>query len=452
LKGARASAFVIASFCALPFQDRALAQSVLERIVTPGPLVQGHAKLEAECSKCHEAFSRNSRTRLCLDCHKEIAADRTAQHGFHGRERRAATLPCNQCHTDHKGRNADINQLDRETFDHDFTNFKLVDAHKTVPCAGCHAENVKFRKAPSVCFECHKNVDPHKGRLERCENCHPVTKWPETQPFDHSKTRFALQGAHKEVACATCHANELYKDLPSSCISCHRLQDVHGGRYGAKCETCHDETKWKTIHFNHDKTKFPLRGAHIKVKCDTCHIGDLYRDKLATSCVSCHRKEDPHKGKLGERCERCHNDTDWRRNLLFDHELTRFPLIGLHASVACEECHRTPAYKDTPVACEKCHKDFHQGRLGPSCGTCHNPNGFARWRFDHGRQTRFPLTGVHEKVVCESCHKVRSPPNLKLAMNCDSCHHSEDVHRGSLGSDCERCHVPVGWGKINMKN
>jgi hypothetical protein len=36
-------------------------------------------------------------------------------------ERRAATLECKQCHTDHKGRNADINQLDRETFDHDVT-------------------------------------------------------------------------------------------------------------------------------------------------------------------------------------------------------------------------------------------------------------------------------------------------------------------------------------------
>ena len=452
MRGARASKVVLASLCVLVFEGYAAAQTVLEKLVMPGPLVEGHAKLESECNKCHEPFSRHSQTRLCLDCHKEIAADRTARAGFHGRERRAATLQCNQCHTDHKGRDADINQLDRETFDHDATNFKLVDAHKTVPCAKCHAEKVKFRKAPSGCFACHKKDDPHQGRLERCDNCHPVTKWRETKPFDHSKTKFPLQGAHKDVACATCHAGELYKDLPSTCISCHRLQDVHTGRYGGKCETCHDESKWKTNHFNHDKTKFPLRGAHVKVKCDACHTGDLYRDKLATTCVSCHRKNDPHKGKLGERCERCHNDTDWRRNLSFDHELTRFPLIGLHASVACEECHRTAAYKDTPLACEKCHKDFHQGRLGPGCGTCHNPNGWARWRFDHARQTRFALVGVHEKVACESCHKTRSPPNLKLPMNCDSCHHSEDVHRGSLGSDCERCHVATGWRKIEIRN
>lgn len=448
----RASAIVIATVL-LAFQGHAMAQTLLEKLVMPGPLVEGHAKLEGECSKCHEPFSRHSQTRLCLVCHKEIAADRAQNAGFHGRQRRAATLQCNQCHTEHKGRSADINQLDRETFDHDHTNFRLVDAHKRVPCDGCHTEKKRFRKASSICFDCHKKVDPHRGRLgERCDNCHTATKWRETKPFDHGKTKFPLQRRHRNVACATCHAGQLYKDLPSSCVSCHRLQDVHADRYGNRCETCHDQNGWKTSHFNHDKTRFPLRGGHARVRCDTCHTGDLYRDKLATTCVSCHRKQDPHKGRLGERCERCHNVTDWRKNLSFDHELTRFPLIGLHASVACEECHRSPAYKDTPVACEKCHKDFHQGRLGTACGNCHNPNGWARWRFDHARQTRFPLVGAHERLVCEACHKVKSPANLRLATNCVSCHLSADVHRGAFGQDCERCHVATGWRKLNIRN
>jgi hypothetical protein len=449
----RTSAIVMVALLLLALQGRALPQTLFEKLVMPGPLVQGHAKLEEKCSNCHEPFSRHSQTRLCLDCHKEIKADRTDRVGFHGRGQRAATLQCNQCHTDHKGRGADIKQLDRETFDHNQTNFKLVDAHRSVPCISCHAENIRFRKTPSVCFECHKKVDPHQGRLgDKCDNCHTSAKWRETKLFDHDKTKFPLQGAHKDVACATCHVGELYKDLPSTCVSCHRLQDVHADRYGAKCETCHDQSKWKTTNFNHDKTKFPLRGGHARLKCDTCHTGFLYRDKLATTCVSCHRKDDPHKGKLGERCERCHNDTDWRKNLAFDHELTRFPLIGLHASVACEECHRTPAYRDTPTACARCHKDFHQGRLGTGCGNCHNPNGWARWRFDHARQTKFPLTGTHEKIICEACHKAKSPPSLKLATNCNACHSSEDVHRGAFGQDCERCHVATGWRNVNIRN
>ena len=128
----------IASICVLAFQVHADAQSLLERLVMPGPLVEGHAKLEAQCSKCHEPFSRHSQTKLCLDCHKDVAADRAARLGVHGREAEALKRECKQCHTDHKGRGADINQLDRETFNHDFSNYKLVDAHRNVPCESCH--------------------------------------------------------------------------------------------------------------------------------------------------------------------------------------------------------------------------------------------------------------------------------------------------------------------------
>jgi hypothetical protein len=146
------------------------------------------------------------------------------------------------------------------------------------------------------------------------------------------------------------------------------LQDAHVNRYGDKCETCHDQIKWTAAKFDHDKTRYPLRGAHAKVRCDGCHTGDLYRDKLASTCVSCHRADDPHKGQLGSRCERCHGDVDWRMTTAFDHDMTRFPLIGLHASVPCGGCHRSPTFKNVPVVCEKCHKDSkHEGRLGAAC-------------------------------------------------------------------------------------
>ena len=147
------------------------AQNILEKLVIPGPVIQGHVKVEKECDKCHEPFSRQSQTRLCLDCHKETAADRQSRKGFHGLQPNAAKQECRHCHTDHKGREADINQLDRETFDHSFSNYQLKDAHKTVRCEGCHLPKVIFRKAPGRCFDCHKAVDPHKRRLgEKCDS------------------------------------------------------------------------------------------------------------------------------------------------------------------------------------------------------------------------------------------------------------------------------------------
>jgi len=420
----------------------AKSQNVFEKLVMPGPLIEGHAKLEKDCMQCHAPFARQAQTAQCLACHKETAADRQGHKGFHGRQAAAAKQECRYCHVDHKGRGADIIQFDRETFDHVFTDFELKGAHASVRCDKCHAATAKFRKVSTICFDCHKANDPHKGRLgQKCEGCHSETSWARVKEFDHNTTKFPLLGAHKRVACAICHVGERYTGIATTCVGCHQIQDVHAGRYGAKCESCHDQDRWNVVaRFNHDKTRFPLRGGHVKVKCDACHTGSL-KEKLATTCVSCHRKDDPHRGQLGDRCEKCHQDTAWRKTATFDHDLTRFPLIGRHAVVPCEECHQSTSYKGAPIACASCHKDeHHAGRLGANCALCHNPNGWARWRFNHDTQTKYPLTGAHRSVNCHACHTTKNVAKITLPTDCYSCHRQDDVHQGSFGRSCDRCH------------
>jgi hypothetical protein len=424
------------------------SQGIFEKLVMPGPLIEGHAKLEKDCSNCHEPFAHKSQSALCLACHKDTRADREARRRFHGRQPEAANSECKHCHVEHKGRSADIVQLNRETFNHALTNFMLVGAHRRASCNGCHANNARFRDAPAHCINCHASIDPHKGRLgEKCDGCHNEEDWRRAKGFDHGKTRFALVGAHSEVTCAKCHAGERYKDLPRLCISCHRLQDAHAGRYGSNCQTCHTPKDWKTVQFNHDRaTQFPLRGGHAKVACTTCHTGELYGSKLATACIACHRKDEPHKGQLGSRCEKCHNESGWRSKIAFDHDLSRFPLAGLHAVVPCEECHRTQSYKDAPHACESCHRDTHHvGRLGTNCANCHNPNGWTRWRFDHDRQTRYALTGAHAGLHCHACHAQTNVENVTAPTACYACHGRDDAHQGSLGRACEKCHSTVSF-------
>ncbi len=410
----------------------ARSQNVFEKLVMPGPLVEGHLKLEKDCFQCHVPFARESQSKLCFACHKEILADRLTRRGFHGRQTEVAKQECRFCHTDHKGRDADIVQFDRETFNHTFTNFELKGGHKSARCDQCHVQAAKFRKAPGLCIDCHKAQDPHKGALgQKCDGCHDEVAWRRVKTFDHKATKFPLEGAHKNVACSICHAGERYTGVATACLGCHQIQDVHAGRYGAKCETCHDQNKWKPARFNHDKTKYPLRGGHVKVKCDACHTGSLLDDKTPTDCASCHKKDDVHKGQLGSRCERCHQDTAWRRTAAFDHELTRLPLIGRHAVVPCEECHRSASYKGSPIACASCHKDqHHEGRLGKDCALCHNPNGWARWQFDHDTQSKYRLTGAHRGLDCHACHSTKNVEKIVLPANCYGCHRSDDIPSG----------------------
>jgi hypothetical protein len=422
----------------------ARSESLFEKLVMPGEVIEGHAKFEKTCESCHEPFSKQSQRRLCLDCHKDVAQDLAQKKGLHGKRPDVGFTECKHCHTDHKGRKADIIQFDPQTFNHALTDFELKGGHKTAACTGCHAPSTKFRSAAGICIGCHKKDEPHKGQLgENCAGCHGEDGWRKARAFDHAKTKFPLEGAHKDVQCAVCHTGERYKDLPHACIDCHKTQDPHGGRYGAKCETCHASKKWTTISFDHAKaTKFPLRGGHRHVKCDTCHKGDLYREKLATACVACHRSNDPHKGELGQRCESCHNETAWRQKVAFDHDLSRFPLIGLHAAVPCEECHRTSAFKGTPRTCESCHKDqHHEGRIGANCARCHNPNGFTLWRFDHNKETKFALTGAHTGLQCHACHTTKNAAKVSAPTTCFGCHSADDAHKGAFGRNCETCHV-----------
>ncbi len=509
---------LVCVYAMLPGTGSPVLAANIETLMMPGPLITGHAKYENECQKCHKPFSKARQNDLCLDCHDKVAADIKKLAGHHGRIKDIGELECKQCHTDHKGRGHDIVQFNRETFDHDMTDLALTGGHRTVRCAACHKSGTRYRDAPTDCYSCHKDNDPHRGKLGKdCKSCHDTTRWAKVA-FDHDKTDFPLKGEHKRTACQGCHLNERYKDVATACVACHRLADIHGGRYGEKCGDCHTAADWKKFAFDHDTTDFVLRGRHGKIACSVCHIKTLYKDKLgktcidchkndddhkgtygkkcqschredtwtriafdhdkdtdfrltgkhrkvacrdchmgdiydektATQCIACHKKNDVHNGQQGKQCGRCHNDEGWGRKIVFDHDLTGMPLIGLHALAPCEECHLTAGFKDTKSDCIACHlaDDKHKLRLGPGCGLCHNPNGWALWRFDHNTQTDYKLDGAHKGLDCHACHTTPAVKDVHVTQACGVCHRPDDIHDGRFGQYCERCHVTESFKKI----
>ena len=492
----------------------------IETLLMPGEVISGHAKFESDCSSCHTRFSKNTQTRLCLDCHEKVAADITARDGFHGRIVKDGDT-CKQCHSEHLGRGADIVRLNPATFNHNDTDFLLQGKHRSTSCSACHDSDEPYRNAPSDCKSCHGKQDPHKGKLgETCADCHTPKSWDQVR-FDHDKTDFRLQGKHADTACDACHINERYARTPVACNSCHALDDVHNGangqkcsdchnqsdwsksrfdhtretkfplkglhkdinckachtksvkealphkdcischknddrhhgRYGKTCQSCHTEAGWARSNFNHDiKTDFALKGGHQELTCSACHSGNLSSEKLSGNCIDCHRNDDVHKGQEGKQCARCHSAAGWGENIVFDHDVTHFPLLGLHATAPCEECHVSAAFRDTPGDCISCHRndDAHEAMLGEACHQCHNPNSWAIWDFDHTEQTRFALDGSHENLRCIQCHNKPSPANLKLSTQCNACHRQDDVHKGQFGSNCSRCHTNEDFQDVQI--
>lgn len=353
--------------------------------VSPGPLAQDHAHIEGltQCTQCHEPGSGVTAGR-CTACHEDVGEQIAEKRGFHGDKTACAT-----CHPDHRGRDFVMVQLDRDDFDHDVTGFPLEGGHEDVECADCHTDEDVWTGLDPTCVACHRDDEPHgasDGRTEQilqCESCHGVVAWDVVRI---------------------------------------------GGR-----------------RFDHDdpgQADFALVGKHAEVECLDCHEEALFVPVASEACTDCH--ESVHRAAaLRAPCENCHNPEGWRMSG-FDHALTGYLLAGMHADVACSECHGRS--RIAPVGhetCESCHTDIHSGQFVPrTCDGCHTVE-VAAFRipdFDHSA-TDYPLRGAHEPVACADCHGPL-PDSTFAGLpfdDCDSCH--EDAHDGHFEPTlCLTCH------------
>lgn len=332
-------------------------------------------------------------------------------------------------------------------------------------CEKCHEAG--RRVTAERCLVCHKPIAQriaqkrgvHRNVTTDCVTCHVEHAGRDgelrpfnTRTFNHAaETGFALDGKHARLAanCSACHKTRSYLTLSPSCSSCHA--DVHKGALGNACQRCHSTAvafKDAAASFDHSTTKFPLRGAHRTVACTKCHTTATFTGVKYGSCTDCHKN--PHPPGMSPVCTTCHTTATWKTRK-FDHSKTAFPLVGRHATVACDACHKRSPLKVKPPSstCAACHTDPHRGEFKQDCKACHSETGFAKAAFDHTGATGFALTGGHGGLACRACHTTLSAAAVPLARKvddfrglktpCATCH--QDPHAGELGTSCETCHT-----------
>jgi len=405
---------IVAIISLLLFSSSILAQ------FSPGKLSNAHKDLEGlnNCTKCHEVGASISEAR-CLDCHKALNKRIKANKGFHV-SKKVKGKSCISCHSEHHGRKFDALHFDEDNFEHELTGYKLEGAHAKVDCQDCHKPD----------FISDKKLKKNK---------------------------------------------KTFLGLATECLSCH--EDYHQGTLPESCLDCHTMKTFKKVpRFDHNDTKFPLKGSHNDVSCIDCHKMtkrngkkfQLFNGLKFSKCTDCH--EDPHENKFGQNCTECHNEKSWHILNIgkeFDHDKTGYPLEGKHEEVDCKECH-TNGYKEnlSYTFCTDCHDDYHEGDFVDSSGSvtdcieCHDffhSFTWSKYGLDEHQDSEYPLTGSHEAVSCLDCHKPDNQEKWNFTIEdqrCISCH--DNIHEGYLdegflpNNDCEKCHNTISWKQIEF--
>ena len=385
--------------------------------ISPGDLSKAHANLEgvSNCTKCHAVGNKVTREK-CLSCHKEIQLNIAANKGYHA-SAEVTGKQCSICHNDHHGRNFQLVRFDKKSFIHSKTGFELKGVHAKKECNACH------------------------------------------KPAFITDMRFKNKAG-------------TFMGLNKQCLTCH--EDFHKGKMSSNCSNCHSfETFKNATGFNHNTTAFPLVGKHKNVLCEKCHKTQIidgkpvqqFKGLAFANCNACHK--DPHENRFGQNCKQCHSEESFhtiKGMSTFNHDKTKFPLVGKHKLVACNSCHKTNNMT-VPIKhdhCTDCHTDYHKKEfakngISPDCNQCHSIYGFSpsNYSIEKHNLTKFPLEGAHMATACIACHKKQDKWTFRnIGSKCVDCH--KNIHKGLMdekfiqNENCTACHTVNNWKNITF--
>lgn len=256
---------------------------------TDFPLLGKHTQVH--CSQCHldpsappgpQRIQFEEISSSCAACH----AEPIEHQGLFGQD-------CQQCHSAQGWSPAFLEGFSFEHFASTGFSLALHDLDfdgQVLQCNACHADDLEQDVLPT-CISCHSQgvdgfffIQEHQEKFgTACLDCHDgVDRFSN---FDHAQF-FILDGAHQELACEQCHADQSFSGTPTACSDCHAEPEIHAGFFGLACQDCHTTLAWLPAQLrNHT---FPLdHGEQGVVACETCHPTSY----VEYTCYGCHEHQ-----------------------------------------------------------------------------------------------------------------------------------------------------------------
>lgn len=355
-----------------------------------------------------------------------------------------------------------------------FQAMRTSTVHDTLGCHDCHSQSM-FASAWQLYVwlkDRPENIEKHASVPDgTCTKCHSGDdeEWQRVaQTAGHRVHLESDSSALAEVACTTCHAEEIHRFMPAdrTCgqSGCHRAEDTHirigpmASQTTLHCITCHQYTAELPQNVSLDSARGRLQPGSRQ--CFSCHA---MRERLAEFNPA----REPHGGQCGM-CHNPHTQTrpqealrqcassgchvDWRD--------VAFHAGAIHRRAAeqCGTCHTSHSAQVDASDCQGCHADVARRiprlrRLQQGFDTTRamrgaflpdaHPTPLAKVTGPAARKPAPPAADSfehrrHRTLACLTCHDVHSSRRLTFEppRGCQICHHQVPGD-----SQCATCHA-----------
>ncbi|MBS1129234.1 MAG: hypothetical protein H6R16_236, partial [Proteobacteria bacterium] len=313
--------------------------------------------------------------------------------------------------------------------------------------------------------------------------------------FEHAKTGFILDNAHKMVPCESCHTAGTFRGTPKVCSTCHAGAGTrapgkslkHIPTAAATCDSCHGTIAWQPARMDHNVVSTiacsschngifteanslakPVTHLPTNAACNSCHTSvtafspaAMNHAGTAGQCNSCHngafvsanaQTKGPNHVATTAQCDQCHPSTSTWFASVFDHVASP-PVTG-----RCSDCHngsravgKSRSHVPTTAQCDTCHTSTmsfagarmdHSGTSG-ACSSCHSGG------YTAVNALAKPATHVSTSAQCDGCHQStvtwlgakfdHTTVSPAAAGRCATCHNGTTA----VGKQAFAAHIPT---------